>query len=246
MKYYWLCLVLLACSDPQSAQQAPSAPQLQLIASRKLVFSEPSGLALGASGDELWAVGNNPERVYRMTAAGRLLATLPYEGDDLEGITFDPQNNTLWIAEEEQRSIVQLDQDGLVLRTVFLELGGQFNNGLEGITLDGAGGLHLLNEKNPGLFISLAADLTIETQYRLDFAQDYSGLAHDRRRDRFWILSHEDGMLYLWSQSEGVSASYPMPFAKIEGIAVDNDRQRLYLVSELDDSLRTYALNEIP
>ena len=184
-----LCFFLLACSSSKSADQEGSTPQLELIASYELALSEPSGLALGAQGTVLWAVGNSPELVYKLTVDGQLLDTLAYGGDDLEGIVFDPADSTLWIVEEEKREIVQLDQGGNVLRRRRLGLSGERNSGLEGIGLDSGGGLHLLNEKNPGLFISLDPDLSIRTQYQLDFARDYSGLTYDRHRDSFWVLS---------------------------------------------------------
>jgi uncharacterized protein YjiK len=88
-----------------------------------------------------------------------------------------------------------LDQTGQVLRKRRLELAGENNSGLEGIALDGEGIFHVLNENPPGLFISLDPDLSIETQYPLDFAGDYSGLAYDRRLDSFWVTSHEDRTL---------------------------------------------------
>lgn len=104
----------------------------------------------------------------------------------------------------------------------------------------------LLNEKNPGLFIELAADLSIKAEHQLDFAQDYSGLAHDSLQDRFWILSHEDSMLYLWDRDEGGVSFYKVPYAKVEGVAINQSSSRLYIVSETGRTLYAYALTTTP
>ncbi|MEE3258741.1 MAG: SdiA-regulated domain-containing protein [Candidatus Latescibacterota bacterium] len=242
MRNGWLCLLLLACASDKSADPEGNIPRLEFIAEYAMNMSEPSGLALGAGGEVLWAVGNAPERVYKLTTDGQVLDALSYVGQDLEGIAYDPTDSTLWIAEEERREIVQLDQSGTVLKRHALELDGGFNNGLEGFSLDDEGSFYLLNEKNPGLFIALNPDLSVRTQRQLDFATDYSGLAYDRLLDGFWVLSHEDQALYFWTEAGGVSESYETPVPKVEGVAVDANSGRLYIVSEADNTLHVYAL----
>ena len=246
LTFLLLSIFLLGCGSSTPTEQKTTFPQLELLSSNRLEMAEPSGLTLGAGDAVLWAVGNSPERIYRLTIDGQVLDTLVYVGDDLEGITFDSRDSTLWVVEEERREVVQLDRSGQVLRRHRIELSGPINNGLEGVGFDDRNSLYVLNEKNPGLFISLDTDLTISDQTPLHFADDYSGLAYDRRRDSFWVTSHEDSTMYLWSSSTGVRGSLKTPFAKMEGVAIDENSERLYVVSEIDHTLYIYALHNDP
>lgn len=187
MRFCFLAILLSGCaSNSTSPEQAWDFPRLTLVASRTLPLNEPSGLTLGASGETLWVVGNAPERIYKLTANGLLLDTLAYVGQDLEGIAFNPADSTLWIVEEERREVVKVDTSGRILSRHPVALTGVFNRGLEGVGRHLTGALHLLNEKDPGLFISLAIDMSIDVLYELDFASDYTGLAYDGGRDAFW------------------------------------------------------------
>ena len=241
LRFCLLSLLLLGCGNSTSTREGASFPQLELLDSHRLEMAEPSGLTLGAGADVLWVVGNRPERIYKLTVDGRILDSLIYVGNDLEGIAFDSRDSTLWIVEEERREVVQLDRAGNILRQHRLELSGMPNNGLEGIGLDDQNNLYVLNEKNPGLFVSLDDDLTISNQHQLDFAPDYSGLTYDRGRDSFWITSHEDSTIYLWSPSIGVTGSLKTSYAKMEGVAIDENSKRLYVVSEIDNTLHIYV-----
>ena len=219
-------------------------PSLTLVDTRPLEVPEPSGLTFGSSGKVLWSVSNRPERVYRLAVDGEMIDSLSFVGEDIEGIVFDRSDSTLWIVEERSREVVHVDGDGRVLQRLGIELVGKTNSGLEGITMDSEGNLFVLNEKKPGLLIALAADLSIRAQYELDFAKDYSGLAYDRNRDAFWVSSHEDRCLHLWSVEKGLLAAYSVPFDKIEGVAVDESGEHIYLVSEKEQTLYVYAVDQ--
>jgi uncharacterized protein YjiK len=138
---------------------------------------------------------------------------------------------------------VHLDLSGRVLASRRLELEGESNNGLEGICLDGEGLLYTLNEKKPGLFIELDADLSIQRRERLRFAGDYSGLDWDSTRNAFWIASDEDRALYLWNREEGVIGRYGLPFPGAEGVAVNETSGRIYVVSDPEAMLYVFAFD---
>jgi len=167
---------------------------------------------------------------------------LDFKGDDMEGIAYDPSDATLWIVEEKRREVVHLDTDGEVLFRRKLDLNGKSNSGLEGISLDSNGTLYVLNEKSPGLFITLNDDLSIRNRHQLDFAEDFSALDYHRGQDDFWIISDKSQALYLWNPREGVAAIYPLPFGKAEGVAVDEAAGLIYIVSESGDRLYVYAV----
>ena len=154
----------------------------------------------------------------------------------------DPSDGTLWVVEEERREIVHLNASGRVLGRRQLDLQGKANSGLEGICLDSTGTVYVLNEKDPGLFVALNADLSIANLRQLDFAEDLSGLDCDGGSGCFWILSDQSRMLYLWSPETGVVSAYPLPFDKAEGVAVDASAGQIYIVSESESRLYVYSV----
>jgi uncharacterized protein YjiK len=238
-----LGLLLLACGADAPRISGPDGSRLVLLSSHSLAIEEPSGLALDASRTSLWTVGNHPQRIHRLSLDGRRQSTLDYKGDDMEGIACDPTDGTLWIVEEAQREVVHLSTGGRVLSRHQLELSGEANSGLEGICLDAEGAVYVLNEKRPGLFISLNTDLSIKSQQLLGFAQDYSSLDCDRSRDAFWVLSDQSQALYLWSPQGGVLGGYALPYSKAEGSAVDAAAGRIYIVSESGHMLYVYRID---
>ena len=237
-----LCFSLFSCGGDTSSISGPDGTRLILLSSHSLGIGEPSGLALDGSRSSLWAVGNDPQRIYRLSLDGRIRNILDYEGDDIEGIASDPFDGTLWIVEEDRREVVHLSSSGRVLQRHQLDLTGEPNSGLEGICLDPDGATYVLNEKNPGLFIALNADLSIKSRRQLDFARDFSGLSCASDRNAFWVLSDQSRTLFLWNPEEGVLGGYALPFAKAEGVAVDAVDDLVYIASESKSMLYVYRI----
>lgn len=238
-----LCFLMLTCNKSNSTDSPKDKNQLSIISTHLLALSEPSGLAINATGTVLWTVTNDPERIYKLDIKGNPIDTLNYRGDDLEGIAYDPSDTTLWVVEEKRREIVHLDINGNILLRQKINLGGPLNSGPEGICLDAAGNIYVLNEKEPGLFLELNTDLSIKKMYPLSFADDYSGLAYNREKNCFWIISDQDESLYLWSREKGVLEEYSLPFSKAEGIAFNEAEKRLYIVSESLKKLYVFQTN---
>lgn len=240
-------ILLCCCLLPGCGSNDPDSPglgdiPLTLLASYSLDVREPSGLAVDGAGASLWVVGNRAQRIYRLSLDGEVQDRLDFKGDNLEGIACDPADATLWVVEEQHREVVHLDAKGEVLARHKLDLEGKPNSGLEGICLDSSGTVYVVNEKNPGLFVTLNADLSIASQRQLDFAEDLSGL--DCGDGRFWVLSDQSRMLYRWSPDGGVTGAYPLPFDKAEGVAVDLAAGLVYIVSESEDRLYVYAIED--
>ena len=202
--------------------------------------SEPSDLTIDETGTILWTVSNNPDSVYQIDLAGSKTKSLRYAGQDLEGVAYDRSDHTLWVAEENLREIVHLDLDGGVLSRHALSLTGEQNSGLEGICLDDAGSMFVLNEKRPGLFLPLDASHSIASSMTLTFAGDYSGIAYDPPSASFWIVSDQSQRLYLWNPAGGVRKEWSLPYTKAEGVAIDLAAHRIYIVSDSENRLYVY------
>jgi uncharacterized protein YjiK len=240
-----LCIgVFVACGKDGagSAQRADS--RLTLVEEYAVDIKEPSGLTIDAAGKRLWTVGDN-ERVYELDLQGRIRKVLDYRGRDPEGISYDPSDTTLWLVEERRREVVHIDLDGTLLLSRSLDLEGEANNGLEGICRDEAGVLYVLNEKEPGLFMRLGSDLSIESSEILEFADDYSGLFCAGQRGVFWVLSDQSEMLYRWDRNSGVLNRYELPFPSAEGLAIDAAAGRIYIVSDRAAKLFVFELSSL-
>ena len=229
---------LVGCKGSESA--APPLPSLPLIASFALDVTEPSDLAIDDTGTLLWTVSNNPDSVYQLDTTGKRLKALKYEGENLEGVAYDPATATLWVAEENQRSLVHLDLDGNLIQKHDLALTGEPNSGLEGVSFDGSGRLVVLNEKQPGMFIQLNPDLTIASKDTLTFAGDYSGITYEPGSASFWIVSDQSHRLYRWTKAGGISQQFDLPFQKAEGVAFDPATNRVYVVSDSEKRMYVY------
>lgn len=241
-----LLLACLALSFPipgckSSNTVAPRSIQtLRLVSSYTLDFAEPSDVTIDDTGTRLWAVSNSPDSVYELDLSGRRVKALPFVGHDLEGIAFDKSDQTLWLAEENRREVVHIDLNGNVLGTFPLGITGEQNSGLEGLCLTAAGGIYLLNEKRPGLFITLDPSVAIATIDTLKFAGDYSGMSFDPATGAVWIVSDQSRRLYLWSRTSGVMKEYYLPYDKAEGVAYDPVADRFYIVTDTGHTLYVY------
>ena len=85
---------------------------------------------------------------------------------------------------------------------------------------------------------------------RRDRKIDVSGIAYDRWRDRFWIVSDTAQRVYLydWARHQAVSAplvwndrGWRRTIEHAEGIAVDPAGDRLYIVTDDKGSSRLFV-----
>lgn len=236
-----ICL-LLACSS--NSTDAPSAKELVSLGVYELSMGEPSGLSYDSTSQSLWVVGNNPQRIYQIDFQGNTLDTIDYNGNDMEGVVFNPADSSFWVVEERERDLVQVNMDGDELQRKTFNTGNEENSGLEGVTITAAGDLFILNEKNPGLFLALNDNLEVARQLVLDFADDYSGIVYDEREQGFWIVSDQESEVYLWREIAGVVETYEFSFRKAEGVAINAAGDRMYIVSDTPARLYVFSLEE--
>ena len=145
---------------------------------------------------------------------------------------------------------------------------GDSNKGLEGIAWNTATGtIFVIKEGFPGLLVEVESDLkTIQSHQLLNEENgfrdpeiggdqlDFSDICYDPNRDRFWIISDQARRLFLYDwKSNKVLQSAKLSYGKdgkyreikkAEGIAVDPDANRLYVVSDEEARLYVFDLRE--
>lgn len=241
-----LLFLIFSCKRSNEVDINPNnIVELKLISSHSLNVPKPSGLTMGSNGNELWTVSDKPtNKIYQLDLEGNVITTLPYSGDDLEGITYSKYDNTLWVVEEGLSEVVHIRTDGSVIQRYHLGLGETPNKGLEGISILPNKNIVVLNEKSPGLLVELNSEFTIVNIVYLDFAKDYSGVCFDEIRDKYWILSDENKRLFLWDQENGVSTEFFIDCPQPEGIAVDYENNLVYIVSDSSEKLYVFKIDK--
>ncbi|QDT81604.1 SdiA-regulated [Gimesia maris] len=243
------------------------------IKNKKAGLSEPSGLALAPDGS-LWTVCDENRRLFRIDFAGQIQESLEIGNRGLEGIAFDAEGQICVVDEDVSKIIVYDCQTGkeILNRRLqdlegFASIAAHFEeidgNGLEGITFDTMHNeLLLLKEADPGLLIAVSADLERITSVEILDEQkgftaegkkmDFSGMCFDAKRDLLWILSEEARCVFTFDRrqsrvvqrhslkknQQGRSIRYA------EGIAVDKNSERLYVVSDDDAKLTVFRIVE--
>ncbi len=227
-------IINYSCSNDNNDFE--STTKLVLEASYKIDVLEPSGLAVNSSGNALYTVSDNSAQVYKLSTTGNILKTYSYKGSDLEGVSTFTENKLL-LAEEKTKELIDFN----ILTEQFskhpiIYKNNDSNSGIEGVTYDAnSNTIFILNEKNPGLLLRLRSDFSVITEYKLDFANDYSGLFYERSSNSLWIVSDESKTINKCTLTGKVLESYSINITQIEGIAIANNK--IYVVSDAEAKL---------
>lgn len=219
---------------------------LTLLATTTLEVTEPSGLAFGPNNQTLLTVSDNTNQVYELSLEGEVLRTWDYQGNDLEGITYNPFNQTVAITEERKRNVVILDYvSGSTLFDYHIDIPmGSENSGLEGIAFNTNNRLYyILNEASPGELILWTPEDGVMTETEFTFAEDYSGIFIETETARMWIVSDMSKALYACNYNGVPQYKYNLSDSKYEGVAVDHKTQTLYMVNDASGELSIYQIN---
>ena len=236
--------VMLFYTCKSNTETENSNPHLELIASYPLQIEQPSGITFNEDFTSFWIVGGSKERVYKTDLKGNILEILPFKGSDLEGIYYDKNSNSLWLAEEELREVVKLDIDGYELARYKTDITGSYNNGLEGITFDESNNVFVLNEKNPKAIFALDSNFKVIKKFDFDFAGDLSDLYYNPESQNFFVLSDESKALYVWSLKDGPKTKFSLPFTKFEGITANPSVNKIVIVNDSLDAMYEYELKQ--
>lgn len=211
----------------------------------KLNLPEPSDLCFGPGNQILYTVSDNTAQVYKITIQGKILQTLPYVGNDLEGVCY-VNDQYLFVAEERYRKIIRLDLQGNKLSEASIPVEiNDANSGLEGISYNPVNKcFYILNEVNPGLLIVTDENFNVLKKQTLTFAGDYSGICVDAQNQELWILSDVSATVNRCTLEGQLIEKFKVPINNPEGIALDTENHLLYIVSDQEATLYKFQLNK--
>lgn len=215
---------------------------LQPIKTVSLTVPEPSGLYYDESDKTLWTVSDETSKIYNIDLAGNIIAEILVNGLDLEGIE-RINDSTLVTILERDRTIVFLDLKGNEINRIKLDLKGEPNKGLEGISYNAKDNmLYVVNEKDPGLLLFIDSTGSLIKQKDLDYTSDLSGLEYVESTNNLWIISDEENAIMKCSEDGTLINKYKVDVEQIEGIAIDTKNKLLFIVSDPLEKMYTYRL----
>lgn len=243
-KTFYLSILILAaiftfCGKDKNEKTVKT---LFFSLAEKLSVPEPSGLDLTFDETGFWIVSDENSKVYLIDSWGRMVKSFNVDGKDLEGITVIDESR-LAVVLERTREVVILDTSGTEIQRAALELKGELNTGLEGITFDPKGKkFYILNEKNPRLLLTLDENLKELKRDTLNFSKDVSGIFFDDLDNTLWILSDESQRIFMTDHSGNPINDFKINVIQPEGITVNKTRTKLYIVSDKTGNLYVFNL----
>ena len=240
-------LPIIESCEKQTVDPPPPKPQgeLELIDQFDLNITEPSGLSFGPSNATLLIVSDNTNMVYETNLQGNIIRELPFVGNDLEGVSYNPDKNQIAVTEERKREVVFLDyENGNEQDRYKINVDeGADNAGLEGISYNHTNrAYYIVNEELPGELIVWNPQFNIINSMPLNFADDYSAIFVDTKNALLWIVSDQSRTMYKTDYNANVLKEYPLGDSKFEGITIDVDNKLLYLVNDKTFELHIYKI----
>ncbi len=239
-----LIIVFLVLFVSCQKEEGLTYEALKLQNSYSLKIAEPSGLSFSSSKSTLYVVSDNTNKIYKITLTGRVLSALNFSGSDLEGVCYDNNTDNIWVIEERERKLIEIDLQSNVIKRISLDIDKYSDNkGLEGITINNKTGyLYIVNESSPSILIELNDKQQIVNKYSLNFASDYSGIFYDEYLDKLWIISDESSTITKCDLKGNAEKTYKIGINKAEGVVVDSKNNKIYIVSDSSDKLYIFSL----
>ncbi len=214
---------------------------LELMAIYIVRVDSPSGLTFGSDKSSLWTVSDKPGgRIFQIDTLGNLLRSLNYSGNDLEGISFDARDSTLWMVDENLGQLIHLESDGRALGYQNIS-GVSDGGGLEGIAIDAIHSkIYMVKEKDFGALIVLDELSLSQSLQQIAFAPDFSSIFYISSQDKLWILSDEASNVYLVNLEGNFLDVYAIDMVQPEGLVYDEDRHIFYIIDDTTEKLHKY------
>ncbi len=239
MAAWVICLV--SCSRSEQAESNPVAPavqRLQLITSYSMSISEPSGLVYSPRTQKLYMVSDSRAAIFVIDTTGLIVSTLPVDGQDLEGVTLSANADTFYVAEETLSQITSYLPNGVKIASFPISVRTDTKHGPEGVTMDAAGHLVVINEKFPMMMLEYTGTTEVK-RTTLPYTTDISDICYDAATDAFWIVSDESQMVIKISRTGALLGQWSTPVNQGEGIAFIGSR--MYIVSDTDAKLYVFV-----
>lgn len=238
-----LLLVLTAFTACVKDNEEKPVDKITLLGRYDIPVIEPSGLTLTSDQNGFWTVSDEDSSLYELDSYGKIIKRIKVAGFDLEGVTVI-DDSTLAVVLERTREVVILDTAGTEMKRVKINIEGELNSGLEGITYnESTKHFYIVNEKDPPLLIELDGDYNEVRRDTIRFAADVSGIFYDKNDSLLWILSDEDQMVVKTDMELNIITKFKISILQPEGIAVNNKGDRMYIVSDIEEMLSVYKIN---
>ncbi len=234
---------ILSCQN--SKKSSSTVAKLKLLHTYKLKIPEPSGLSFDSKNKSLWTISDHNSTIYQITLKGKIKNSFKISWDDLEGITV-VNDSMIAVVSEKANSVILLDLTGSVLKSAKFKFRESINSGLEGIAYnENNGHYYLLKEKHEGILIECDSSLKEISKIKLNFAKDYSGIFYDKTENQLWIISDENRLLVVCDMKGNPIIKYKLKVPNPEGIAINFETNRIYIVSDSENKLFVFRKKHI-
>ena len=238
-----ILLALTAFAGCIKEKEEKPGDKITLLGRYDILVIEPSGLTLTSDQNGFWTVSDEDSSLYKLDSYGMIIKRIKINGFDLEGITVIDEA-TLAIVLERTREVVILDTAGTEIKRVKINIEGELNSGLEGITYnESTKHFYIINEKDPPLIIELDGDLNEVRRDTIKFAADVSGIFYDENDNMLWILSDENQLVVKTDMELNIITKFKISVIQPEGITVNSKGDRMYIISDVEEKLSVYKIN---
>jgi len=238
-----LLLVLTAFAACVKDNKEKPVDKITLLGRYDIPVIEPSGLTLTSDQSGFWTVSDEDSSLYELDSFGSIIKRIKVDGFDLEGVTVI-DDSTIAVVLERTREVVILDTTGTEMKRMKINLGGELNLGLEGITYnESIKHFFVVSEKNPSLLFELDENLNEVRRDTIKFAADVSGIYYDENDSLLWILSDEDQLIIKADMELNIITKFKISVLQPEGITINSKGDRMYIISDIEEKLFVYKIN---
>jgi len=224
-----MVLILSICSCKLASQK-----KLTVLKEVKLNIQEPSGITF--YNNHLYIASDYNGLVYKTTLEGKVVEKIATDFTDLEGVAVN-DNGQIHVVNENKRTFVRLKPSGETGKKYKIKGSQKKNNsGLEGVCFsEKEDCFFIVNESSPTEVLKVSKKGKELNTFKVDFANDLSGICFDNKTGNLWLVSDESQKIYEISIEGNLFKSYSIPVHKPEGIVINNNK--IYIVSDSENKL---------
>jgi uncharacterized protein YjiK len=239
----FLCISGCSRGDPSNTPSSNNdASFITPLSSSNLAVIEPSGLIYNSKRGTLFSVGDNQPVIYELNTSGQVIGSITISANDMEGISFTPGNDTIYIVEETKKLLSLFTLQGKKITSYQLNIPTTSNNGPEGVAVNTNNGhIYIINSKYPGILIEYSSDMKEIKRTDISFSTDLSDICFDKKLNCLWLLSHDNKKVFKMDLSGTMIKSWSFDIVQAEGIAFSDD-DKMYITSDSDSKF--YIFNK--